>query len=140
MNRVALLGAGLVACVALASRAEDKPAGIEGKYTLVAGKAKGGDVTEKAKMAAYTITADKFTIKGEDGTFVMSYKLDPKAKPPAIDLEILEGPEGTKGLKAAGIYEAKGDTLKIAYAVGKADRPKSFDGKADFHYELKKAK
>ena len=61
--------------------------------------------------------------------FVIGYTLNPKATPPSIDLEILEGPEGTKGEKAHGIVERKGDDLRIAYAFEKDKRPKDFDGK-----------
>ncbi len=55
-------------------------------------------------------------------------------------MEILEGPEGTKGSKAQGIIEQKGDTLKIAYTTDKDKRPKDFEGKEGNVFDLKKTK
>ena len=139
-----VLGLGLVGVlgfVASTTRADDKDAPkLEGKYKLVAGKMNDKPIGDDAKKGEYTITADKITIKGMDLTFVMSYKLDPKASPVGIDMEILEGPEGTKGSKAYGIVEMKGDTLKLAYAMEKDKRPKDFDGKTGNMFELKKEK
>ena len=134
------LAAGLAACLALTARGADEKLDLSGTYTLAAGKKNGSDVDETAKKAQYTVTADKFTIKGGEVKFVMGYKLDAKATPAQIDMEILEGPEGTKGTKAVGIVERKGDTLKIAYSLDKEKRPKDFDGKTGFYFELKKEK
>ncbi len=134
------LAAGLIACVALTARAADEKTDLTGTYTLVTGKKNGAAVDEVAKKAEYTATADRFTIKGGDTKFVMSYKIDPKATPVAIDMEILEGPDGTKGSKAVGIVEVKGDVVKLAYSLDKEKRPKDFDGKTGFYFELKKEK
>ena len=60
--------------------------------------------------------------------------------PAQVDMEILEGPEGSKGSKAVGIVELKGDVLKLAYSLDKEKRPKDFDGKTGFYFELKKEK
>ena len=119
---------------------KEKAPKLEGKYTLVAGKKNGAAIDEESKKGEYTFTADKITIKGMDITFVMGYKIDPKPEPMNIDMEILEGPEGTKGSKAQGIIEVKGDTIKLAYSTDKDKRPKDFKGEKDFYFELKKAK
>src|SRR5262249_9619776 len=136
------LGLGVVGSVGLTAAQEKKDDApkLEGKCKLVVGKVEGKDSDEEAKKAEYTFTADKITIKGKDASFVMSYKLDPKASPVGIDMEILEGPEGTKGSKAQGIVELKGDTLKLAYTLAKDKRPKSFEGKEGNMLELKKQK
>ena len=131
------LGLGLLASAALA--ADDAPK-LEGKYKLVGGKKDGAEIGDDSKKGEYTITADKITIKGQDASFVMGYKLDAKTKPVSIDMEILEGVEGTKGSKAEGIVELKGDVLKLAYSIEKGKRPKNFDGKEGFMFEFKKAK
>jgi uncharacterized protein (TIGR03067 family) len=131
---------GLAACAALSAGAADEKIDLAGKYTLVSGKKNGAAVDDSAKKAKYSATADKFTIDGGDMKFVMSYKLDTKASPVAIDMEILEGPEGTKGSKAVGIVEMKGDILKLAYSLDKEKRPKNFEGKDGFYMELKKQK
>ena len=138
------LGLGLLGCVGLAASAQDKKKGeapkLEGKYMLTGGKKDGADVSEDSKKGEYTFAKDKITIKGMGITFVMGYKLDTKTTPTNIDMEILEGPEGTKGTKAQGIIEKKGDVLKLAYSIEKDKRPKNFDGKEGFMFEFKKSK
>jgi uncharacterized protein (TIGR03067 family) len=135
---------GLTACLALTGRADDKKDGkkldLTGKYTLVDGKKNGGAVDDKAKKATYTITADAITIAGGDAKFVISYKVKPDTSPAEIDLTIADGPDGSKGTPAVGIVELKGDTLKLAYSLDKEKRPKNFDGKDGFLFELKKDK
>ena len=135
-----VLVAGLTACFLQPARAADDKIDLAGKYTLVAGKKNGADADETAKKAEYTATGDTFTIKGGEVKFVMKYKLDATATPVAIDMEILEGPDGTKGAKALGIVELKDGTLKLAYSVEKDKRPKDFEGKTGYYFELKKEK
>ncbi len=151
------LGLGLLCFMGISTRADDKKeekkeekkAGeapkLEGKYTLVGGKKSDKPIDDDAKKAEYTFTADKVTIKGKDTTFVMSYKIDPKTSPIEIDMEIVDGPEFSKGAKALGIIEVKDDVLKLAYSMDKdkdekLKRPKNFDGKEGFMFEFKKAK
>mgnify|MGYP003332783298 CR=1 FL=1 len=51
------------------------------------------------------------------------------------------GVEGLKGSKGYGIFELKDGTLKLAYGTEKKEnRPKDFDGKDGFYFELKKKK
>jgi len=136
------LGVGFVLFAGLTAAQEKKGDApkLEGKYKLISGKVNGKDIDDDAKKAEYAFTSDKITIKGKDASFVMSYKLDPKADPVAIDMDIVEGPEGAKGAKAQGIVELKGDTLKLAYTLDKDKRPKNFDGKDGNLFELKKQK
>jgi uncharacterized protein (TIGR03067 family) len=139
------LGLGLLGWVGLACEAQDKEKKgeapkLEGKWTLVSGKVNGTAIGDEAKKGEYTFTADKLTIKGMGVTFVMSYKLDAKANPVGIDMEILEGPEGSKGSKAQGIVELKDDVLKLAYTMDKDKRPADFKGEKGNVFELKKAK
>jgi len=137
------LGLGLVACGgvrAFEPAKEGDPPKLDGKYTLTGGKKDGKEISDESKKGEYTITADKITIKGQDASFVMGYKLDAKTTPVSIDMEILEGIEGTKGSKAEGIVELKGEVLKLAYSIEKGKRPKNFDGKEGFMFEFKKAK
>jgi|SoiMethySBSTD1v2_1073268.scaffolds.fasta_scaffold1730247_2 uncharacterized protein (TIGR03067 family) len=134
------LGLGLIASAGLAAQDKGDAPKLEGKYKLVGGKRDGKEIGDESKKGEYTITADKITIKGEDAKFVMGYKVDPKTKPMNIDMEILEGVEGTKGAKAEGIVELKGDVLKLAYSIEKGKRPKDFDGKEGFMFEFKQAK
>ena len=133
------LGLALVGFLGTAAAQNDAPK-LEGKYTLVAGKVKGKDVSDDWKKAEYTFAADQVTIKGKQLTFVMGYKIDPSAEPMTIDMAVADGPEATKGTRAQGIIEVKGDTVKLAYSTEKDTRPKDFKGEKDFYFELKKAK
>jgi uncharacterized protein (TIGR03067 family) len=72
--------------------------------------------------------------------FSIGYKLDANTNPINIEMEILDGPEGTKGIKTSGIVELKGDVLKLAYIMEKDKRPKTFDGKEGLMFELHKLK
>ncbi|MCI0701162.1 MAG: TIGR03067 domain-containing protein [Planctomycetia bacterium] len=151
MRRVAL-ALGLLACVGLSARADEKT-DLFGKYTLVTAKRDGKNLDDRLKKAKFTIAAYKpnkdepkkefdgvFTIAGGEVKFVIGYKLDTTAAPVALDMEFMDGPEGTKGSKAYGIVELKDGTLKLAYSLDKTKRPKTFDGKTDFYMELKKEK
>lgn len=142
-----VLGLGMLGFLGLTVRAEEKKKEdkgdglkLEGKYALVAGKKSGAAIDEEAKKGKYSFTADKITIEGMGVKFVIGYKVDAKATPMTIDMEILEGPEGTKGAKALGIIEAKEDIVKLAYSIEKDKRPKTFEGKEGFFFELKRAK
>ena len=139
LGLIGLLGQSAIARKDKDEKKADAPK-LEGKYTLVAGKRDGKPIDEDAKKGTFSATADKFTIEGMGVKFVMGYKLNAKTDPVGIDMEILEGPEGTKGTKAQGIVEAKGDTVKLAYSIEKDKRPKDFKGEKDFYFELKKAK
>ena len=145
MKKLAVLALGLLTCAALSGRvaAEDKKADapkIEGKWTLVSGKKNGSDIDENSKKSTYTATKDKITIEGEGTKFVMGYKIDEK-NPKNVDLEILESPiADIKGMKALGIIEVKGEEMKLAYSTEKDKRPKDFEGKEGFYFELKKEK
>jgi len=58
-----------------------------------------------------------------------TWKLDPKAKPKALDLTYTSGE--LKGTTVLAIYEVKGDTLRVCYAMQDEKRPTEFAGKAD---------
>jgi len=125
--------------VGLTCGAEDKAEApkLAGTYKLIAGKKNGEKTSDDAKKSSYVFDDKKVTIADKDGKFVMSYKLDGKN----IDMEILEAPvEGLKGSKGYGIVELKEGTLKLAYATEKDKRPKDFEGKEGFYFELKKEK
>lgn len=138
MRKVAVLA--LVLGVSFVCRAEDKKADapkLEGTYKLVAGKKNGEAVGDDAKKSNLVVTDKKMTLGNADGKFVFLYKVDGKN----IDLEIEEAPfEGLKGTKAYGILELKDGTLKLAYATEKDKRPKDYEGKEGFYFEMKKEK
>lgn len=143
MTRISTMVCGLV--FAATAAADDKPAKLSpealvGAYTLTAGTKDGAKMDKPA--GDVTVTKDKITFKGSDGTvFEFGYTLDAKATPAAIDLEIL-APEGFKGAKAKGIVAVEKDTVKLAYHPMMGDRPKGFEAKKDsgeYAFEWKKA-
>jgi uncharacterized protein (TIGR03067 family) len=73
-----------------------------------------------------------FSSEGISEIREMGFRLDPTQKPPAIDLAVLSGPQQGKAIP--GIYELKGDELKICLPTrpnekGQWERPKDFDCK-----------
>ena len=72
------------------------------------------------KEGKYTATVGT---ESDEGTF----KLDPSAKPKAIDITGNGGPN--KGKTIPAIYELTDDTLKVCYNLGGKDRPTEFKTK-----------
>ena len=73
---------------------------------------------------------DDFTAKTPNTDHKGTFKIDAAAKPKTIDIAVTEGPEKDKTV--VGIYEFKGDELKICLAKpGEKDRPKEFAAKRD---------
>lgn len=143
MTRFAVLTLGFAVCAALTVGAQEKgkAPNITGSYKLVSGKKDGQPISDEAKKGSFTIDAKSITISDGEGKFVISYKLNAATKPVGIDMEIQEAPTpDAKGMKGYGILELQGDTLKLAYAMEKENRPKDFKGDKGHAYELKKAK
>lgn len=146
MKAVASLGLALF-IVALAA-AEDKKAGLDpaklvGDWTYASGM-KSGEKVEKERLAGVIkITKETLTLPAPEGMkpFVIGYKLDAKASPATIDLDIKDGPvqEG----KAEGIIALDGDELKLCYAPAPGKRPTKFESTAAngaFYFVLKRKK
>src|SRR5262249_24059814 len=128
----ALLGAAILAS---APAQEKKAAGLDpaklvGTWVYVSGLRE-GKKDEKERLAGkVTITKDTFTLPSGDpkNRFVIGYKLNAKASPPTIDLNIKDGP--VKEGKALGIIELKGGDLKVCYVPlldKDAKRPEKFE-------------
>jgi uncharacterized protein (TIGR03067 family) len=69
------------------------------------------------KDGKYTVTVGKITDQGTS-------KMDPSAKPKALDITGTEGPN--KGKTILAIYELDGDTLRICYDLSGKSRPTEF--------------
>ena len=89
-------------------------------------KLKGVMVIEGENRAGWT---EEYGEKGE--VHEAAIKLDPSAKPKAVDRTIRKGPG--KGETTQGIYKLEGDQLTICLAWGKKERPKEFAAKKDGH-------
>jgi uncharacterized protein (TIGR03067 family) len=79
---------------------------------------------EVRKSIKLTIKDDKYTVMVGNNPDQGTVKLDPSAKPKAIDITGTEGPN--KGKTFLAIYELDGDTLKVCYDLSGKSRPKEF--------------
>lgn len=110
-----------------------------GSWKLVSLEAEGKDEKEEA---VFTFAEDKITIAFKDDKKTAVFKLDPSAKPPAIDIIPEDGPEKGKTIK--GIYVFEGEKLKLCAASrSDKDRPTDFatkKGSGSILFVLRKGK
>jgi uncharacterized protein (TIGR03067 family) len=114
------------------ARADDK-ADIEkeikkfqGTWTFASVES-GGKEEPAADYKGMTVTfaGDKFTVKkGNELILAGTQKLDPSQSPKAIDVTVTEGLN--KGSVMLGIYEIRGDTLKVCFDPEGKKRPTEF--------------
>jgi RNA polymerase sigma factor (sigma-70 family) len=106
---------------------------IQGVWKFDSGKINGqdpqGDEGASIKEATFEITADKLIAKLKDGTKESKYKLDPTAKPKAIDI-VYNIPGGGEEI-TRGIYKLEGDKLTLCakHRAGPDERPTEFESK-----------
>src|SRR5262249_25716715 len=102
---------------------------LQGTWKVTAakknGQAIGDDELAQIKMLPVEFKGDTVTARGP-----CDYKLDPSKTPKAIDVSPQEGPPGEKGQTFRGIYELKGDDLRICFRGPGMERPKNFDDAA----------
>jgi uncharacterized protein (TIGR03067 family) len=107
---------------------KEEMARLEGTYSCVSteqGSDKGDP--EILKTLKLVVKDKKWTVYIKDKVSTLAtFKIDPTKKPKTIDLTGTMG--GDKGQKYLGIYELKGDDLKLCIGDTKS-RPKSFDVK-----------
>jgi uncharacterized protein (TIGR03067 family) len=112
--------------------------GLEGTWTIVSFTQNGKD-NDELKDTQVVFKGKNVTVKTKDGDQKGTFQIDPKKK--TIDLTPTEG--GQKGKTMKGIYQLKGDDLKVCHSrVGK-DRPKDFtagEGSGNALIVLKRAK
>jgi uncharacterized protein (TIGR03067 family) len=99
---------------------------IQGTWKFISQEMDGkkAPADEVAKMKI-TFVDDKWTVR-HDGKVVQAgtHKFDPSKKPGQVNAVVTEG-EG-KGSKMLGIYELKGDSMKVCFDVKGKDRPTTF--------------
>lgn len=139
MNRLTLamcwliLGTWLVS--ALAQPAQEAQKKLQGSW--IATKAeRDGKVADDVVGHRLIFTGSRFQIQSKDGkpVYAGTVRVDPSAKPAAIDFEHTEGT--LKGKAWKGIYALDGDTLKICDNASNLDkgRPAAFEAKSGSGY------
>jgi uncharacterized protein (TIGR03067 family) len=100
--------------------------GLEGTWKAVSAEL-GGRAMSQAEAEAITLriqgTNYEVTVNGE-GSDRGFTKIDPKVTPKAMDVSSTNGPN--KGKTFPAIYELKGDSLRVCYNLGGANRPTEF--------------
>ena len=79
---------------------------------------------EVRKAIKLEVKDNKYTVTVGTAVDQGTVKLDPSAKPKALDITGTDGPN--KGKKIPAIYERKGDTLRICYDLSGKSRPTEF--------------
>jgi uncharacterized protein (TIGR03067 family) len=123
---------GLAACVLfLAAEGKDKKTDdpLTGTWKVTS-LVFGGQEVEQAKGTVQTFKDGKLIRKTQMGEQTSKYKIDTSKKPATIDLTAMGGRQD--GMTRKGIFEVKGDELKICLAfMPDGDRPTKFDGSAE---------
>jgi uncharacterized protein (TIGR03067 family) len=130
-----ILGTGLVP--AFAQPAEEASKLLQGAWTATQAQ-RDGKAAEDVVGHRLSFTGNRFQIQSKDGKplYAGTIRVDPRAKPAAIDFDHTEG--DLKGKAWKGIYTLDGNTLKIcdnAPNLAKA-RPTTFEAKRGSGYVL----
>lgn len=114
---------------------------IQGKWKFIASEMN-GKPTPEDELAKMTVTfkGDKWAVRSGDKVVQAgTHKFDPTKKPGQVDAVITEG-EGKDG-KMLGIYELKGDKMKVCFDPMGKERPKSFKaGEGQFSATVERVK
>jgi uncharacterized protein (TIGR03067 family) len=108
---------------------EDVLMKIQGTWKFVS-QEMDGKPRPKEELAKQTITfaGDKWTVH-RDGKVIQAgtHKFDAGKKPAQVDAVVTEGED--KGSTMLGIYELKGDTIKVCFDPKGKERPTDFTSK-----------
>jgi uncharacterized protein (TIGR03067 family) len=96
---------------------------LQGVWSFVSGK----------REAELLVSGDHFTMRFRNGdVYAGRYTVDPTNKPRAMDLEIEDGPEPSRGKRSLAIYEFDGDHLIWCPAApGRNERLRAFPADDD---------
>jgi uncharacterized protein (TIGR03067 family) len=130
-----ILGTGLVP--AFAQKAEETHKKLQGAWTAIQAE-RDGKVANDVVGHRLFFTGNRFQIQSKDGKLLYAgtVRLDPNAKPAAIDFEHTEG--ALKGKAWKGIYALDGDTLTVCDNAPNLDkgRPAALEAKSGSGYVL----
>ncbi len=141
MRTLLLVAAGLL--VAADEKADGKKdlEKLKGKWEYVSFESNGIKLpADQIKQMSITYTGDRWTVREGDKVVVSgTQKLNPARTPHEVDSLTTEG-EG-KGTTMLGIYEFKGDTMRVCFDPRGKERPTSFTPKeGQFGGIIKRAK
>ena len=130
-----ILGTGLVH--AFEQRAEEAPKELQGTWTATKAE-RDGKAADDVVGHRLSLTGNRFQIQSKDGKplYAGTVRVDPSAKPAAIDFEHTEG--DLKGKVWKGIYALDGDTLTTCDNGPNPDkgRPTAFEATSGSGYVL----
>jgi uncharacterized protein (TIGR03067 family) len=119
-----LLTAALVLLIPAAAPAADDKADIQGKWTAKVGPNEDVPIVVEFKDKAILVTV--MADDNQEIKFEGEYKLDDAKNPKQIDLVNFTSPEGERTEDNLGIYELKGDELRICTGGPGQARPTEF--------------
>jgi uncharacterized protein (TIGR03067 family) len=97
---------------------------LQGTWQTVSVEINGSPLEQEFKEDRLVIKGADFTLRAGKGSMKGTLRVDPGKTPPTIDTEVSDG--ANKGVKSVGIYELRGDTLKVCYAPAPNPRPTEF--------------
>ena len=103
---------------------------LQGTWAPVSSNTEGREAAkEELQILRLTVKGDRWllSLRGGKPFVEPKFRVDPTTKPKSLDVVSVKQ-EGKILLRA--IYELEGDTLKLCFAVGEAERPKEFKNQA----------
>jgi uncharacterized protein (TIGR03067 family) len=115
----------VVSCSSAAWSDEAKPDTLEGIWLPSAAELGGKQFPDEVrKTIRLEVKGDQYTVTVGTQPDRGTCKLNPSAKPKALDITGTEGPN--KGKTILAIYERNGDTLRVCYDLSGKNRPAEF--------------
>jgi uncharacterized protein (TIGR03067 family) len=127
MRRVSFFTLALVFSIMTTAKSDEPKDrdGMQGTWLVAAAELGGKPFPDEVrKSIKLTLKDDTYTVTVGKNPDRGTVKLDPSAKPKAMDVTGTDGPN--KGKTIPAIYELDGDTLKICYDLSGKSRPTEF--------------
>jgi uncharacterized protein (TIGR03067 family) len=115
----------VLALLSAASSGEPKDDALDGTWLPASAELSGKEFPEEVRRTIkLVIKDDKYTVTVGDIVDKGTVKLNPSAKPKALEITGTDGPN--KGKTIPAIYELNGDTLRVCYDLSGKGHPKEF--------------